>query len=177
MAEPQDYMRHADRVQDILTGRGLLLTAYDPAGRANAMTIGWGSIGSVWGMPMWTVLVRPSRYTYKCIETAGSFAVCVPPADLKKACVVCGSRSGRDLDKLADLGLSVKRGDVLNVPVLTDCPIVYECRVVHANDVDPSRLAEGIGKTFYKDPDYHRVYWGRIEAVHCTADAAARLAT
>ena len=58
-----NYTRHYDLVMNALTSRGLLLGAYDPAGKANLMTIGWGTLGTIWSMPVWTVLVRPSRYT------------------------------------------------------------------------------------------------------------------
>ena len=175
-AQPVDYTRHFDLVMKVLTSRGLLLGGYDAAGKANLMTIGWGSIGSVWGMPMWTVLVRPSRYTYACIEHSGAFSVCVPAAGMKSACAVCGSKSGRDMDKLAACHLTARPGSAAKAPDVLECPIVYQCQVVHSNDVVPPRLAAEIQAGFYKSGDYHRVYSGRIVAVRMDGDAAARLA-
>lgn len=158
-----------------LVSRGLLLGAYDKTGRANAMTIGWGSIGSIWGLPMWIVLVRPSRYTYECIEHSRAFTVCAPGEDLAQACGVCGTKSGRQGDKLAECGLTVGRAAHVAAPVIEQCPMIYECQVVHYNDVVPSALAPEIQHGAYRNGDYHRVYYGKIIAAEATADAARLL--
>ena len=118
----------------------------------------------------------PSRYTYGCIEATRAFSVCVPPASLATACSVCGTQSGRDADKLAVLGLKASPGRAAAAPILEACPIVYECAVVHANDINPGRLDAEIDHSAYASGDYHRLYWGRIEAVHLAKDAARRLA-
>jgi len=110
---------------------GLLLGSYDAAGKANFMTIGWGTLGIVWGLPMWIVLVRPSRYTYECIEQSGCFTVNVPTPAMAEACAICGSRSGRDGDKCKLAGLTIGRASHVGAPIAVDCPIVYECHVVH----------------------------------------------
>jgi flavin reductase (DIM6/NTAB) family NADH-FMN oxidoreductase RutF len=174
MSEPVDeptpdvaerFTRHFDLVMRRLRQPGLLLCAYGERGAPNAMTIGWGSLGWVWGMPVWTVLVRPSRYTHECIEAGRAFSVCVPTQRMTQACAICGSRSGRDGDKLRLAGLAARHGEVLAVPVLEGCAISYECSVVHANDVNPGLLIGMIGRSAYADGDYHRVYWGRIDHV------------
>jgi len=154
---------------------GLLLGSYDGAGRANAMTIGWGSLGSIWSMPMWIVLVRPSRYTYECIEHSGCFTVNVPGPNLDKACAVCGSRSGRDGDKLADAGVTAEKAVSIEAPTLAQCPIVYECTVVHRNDIIPEKLVQELRDGPYANGDYHRVYFGRIVTARAAAAAAAIL--
>ena len=73
------HTEHFPLVMDAMTSRGLLLASYDSSGRANAMTIGWGTIGGVWSMPVFIVLVRHSRYTNACIGQTGCFTVNVPP--------------------------------------------------------------------------------------------------
>ena len=80
--------------------------------------IGWGSLGSIWGVPLWTVLVRPSRHTYACIEHSGCFTVNVPTSALAEACAVCGSKSGRDLDKFAACDLTAERGQAVCGPTV-----------------------------------------------------------
>ncbi len=166
---------HYAAVMKTLTSRGLLLGAYDARGRPNAMTIGWGTLGSIWSMPMWIVMVRPSRYTYACIEHSGCFSVNVPGRDLEAACEVCGTRSGRDGDKLADAGVTAEKGRNVLAPTLAECPIVYECRVVHRNDVLPDQLIQELMDGPYADGDFHRVYFGRILSARAAADAAERL--
>lgn len=169
------YTEHYDAVMKALTGRGLLLGSYDAAGKANLMTIGWGALGSIWGMPMWMVLVRPSRYTYRCIEHTGCFSVCVPTEDMGLACTVCGSKSGRDMDKVTQCGLTARQGSVVMAPDIAQCPIVYQCQVVHSNDVVPARLAGEILDGAYMNADYHRIYFGKILGARFDPDAAKRL--
>lgn len=170
-----DFTAHYPAVMRALTGRGLLLGSYDAAGRANAMTIGWGSIGSLWGIPVWTVLVRPSRYTYRCIEHTGCFTVNVTTDDQAMAAATCGSKSGADVDKFELANLTAERANNVLAPTIAECPIVYECQVVHSNNVQPARLADEILSGAYVNGDYHRVYWGKILGTYATADAAEAL--
>ena len=74
---------------------GAFLIVSDGGQRTNIMTIGWAQIGFIWGKPVMTVLVRPSRYTHGLLEKAGYFTVCVPPeGKLRKELAFCGSKSG-----------------------------------------------------------------------------------
>jgi len=170
-----DYREHFQAVMNVLTDRGLLLASRDVTGRLNPMTIGWGMLGSVWGIPMWQVLVRPSRYTYQCIEHTGDFTVNVPPRSLDGACALCGSHSGRDKDKMAECGLTVAPPGEITSRGIADCAIVYDCRVVHYNDVQPPALAERIAASAYASGDYHRIFWGQILAVRADAKLLAEL--
>ena len=61
---------------------GLLLVSTGTDGKANVMTIGWGTIGCIWSRPVFIVLVRPSRYTYSRLEQVSDFTVNVPPPEL-----------------------------------------------------------------------------------------------
>lgn len=169
------YQEYFAEVMEAMTARGLLLGSYDRKGRANAMAIGWGTLGNVWSMPLWIVLVRPSRYTYECIEHSGAFSVNVPGPELADAVNLCGSRSGRDGDKLAEAGLTAEKGKVASAPTLAECPIVYECNVVHHNDVVPGQLVKEIVEGAYAGGDFHRVYFGRILSARAARSAAKLL--
>ena len=166
---------HHDAVIRALTSHGLLLGSYDAGGRPNAMTIGWGSIGSIWGLPMWIVLVRPSRYTFECIEHNGCFTVNVPTEALSMACATCGSLSGRDAYKFEKAGINPEAARNVLAPIVAECPLIYECQVVHSNDVLPAKLADEILGGAYVDGDFHRVYYARILATRAEPDAAERL--
>lgn len=170
--ERMDYTLHFDKVMDALTARGLLLGSYDPQGKPNVMTIGWGSVGSIWGIPIWVVLVRPSRYTYRCIEHTGCFSVNVPGASLAMACASAGSMSGSDADKFAELNLTAEKAANVLAPVIAECPVYYECQVVHSNDVIPDKLADEILSGAYQDGDFHRVYFGKILGAYAEPGAA-----
>jgi len=170
-----DYRENYEAVIEAMTRHGLLLGSYDADGKPNIMAIGWGSVGSIWGIPLWTVLVRPSRYTYQCIEHTGCFTVNAPPVSLGMAVATCGSKSGRDTDKFAKTGLTAKKAGSVLAPVVAECPIVYECQVVHSNDVLPAKLADEILSGSYIDGDFHRVYWGKILAAYAEPNAAELL--
>ena len=158
-----------------LTDPGLLLVSLDERGKANPMTIGWGTPGVIWGRPMFLVLVRPSRYTYRCIERSGDFTVNVPAAGMEDFVAFCGSASGRDHDKLAEKGMTASPSLKVSSPIIQECIAHYECRVVHKNDVIPDELEGNISNTFYPSGDFHRVYFGEILVVRADEDAVLRL--
>ena len=169
------YTDHYVAVMEALNSHGLLLGSYDAAGKPNLMTIGWGAIGTIWGMPVWIVLVRPSRYTYQCIEHSGGFTVNVPSPAMGLACAACGSTSGRNRDKFAECKLTPERAATVLAPAVAQCPIVYECQVVHRNDVLPERLDGEIISGAYTAGDFHRVYYGKILTVRAEPNAAELL--
>ncbi|MFP4054178.1 MAG: flavin reductase family protein, partial [Phycisphaerae bacterium] len=136
------------------------------------MTIGWATLGSVWGVPSWMVFVRPSRYTFNCIEHSGCFTVNVPTDEWALACAVCGSQSGRDVDKFEETGLTPGRSGSVLAPVVEECPVVYECQVIHSSDVLPNKLTDEILSGSYRDGDFHRVYVGKILRAEAAPDAA-----
>ena len=70
------YTTYLHETLSLLAKPGLLLVAAGADGAPNAMTIGWGTIGVIWRKPIFTVLVRHSRYTYKLLEESDSFTIC-----------------------------------------------------------------------------------------------------
>lgn len=170
-----EYTDFFPQVMDRMTNGGLLVGAYDPAGKPNIMTIGWGFVGSSWGIPLWNILVRPSRHTHEAIEHTGCFTVNVPDDSLSLALATCGSKSGRDHDKFKLCNLTPQRAGNVLAPTVAECPIVYECQVVHSNDIEPAKLSQEILTGAYVDGDYHRIYYGKILAAYAAPDAAERL--
>ncbi len=148
-----------------LVDPGALLVTAGRAGPPNAMVIGWGVIGTIWSKPIFTVMVRPSRYSYTLLEENRAFTVGVPASEQRSVVDFCGSRSGRDVDKFRHLGLTPLPSLHVAVPGIEGCPVIYECRVVHCNDVVPAELAPEIRRDFYGSGDFHRVYYGEILAV------------
>jgi flavin reductase (DIM6/NTAB) family NADH-FMN oxidoreductase RutF len=158
-----------------LADPGCLLVSQGTDGKPNAMAIGWGTIGVVWGRPVFVVLVRPSRYTWKLLEENGDFTVNVPTPDLKKAVMLCGTKSGRDLDKFAATGLKPVPSQSVNAPTIEQCAIAYECRTIHKNNVIPAALAEEVVQDCYPKGDFHTLYYGQILGVLADEDARERL--
>ena len=165
---PETWLEHpglARETYERMANEGILLAALNATGTLNPMTIGWGVFGWVWGLPVFTVLVRPSRHTYSCIEATGEFTVNVQRGDRKDIPCLCGTVSGRDRDKMAELGLTVLPSRCIACPGIAECSIVFECKVIHRNDVLPPQLTDDIRNLYYPKGDFHRVYFGRIMAV------------
>jgi flavin reductase (DIM6/NTAB) family NADH-FMN oxidoreductase RutF len=173
--QPMDVFDHYAAVMKAMRGEGLLLGSYDEAGKANFMTIGWGTLGYIWRMPIWAVLVRPSRYTYECIEHSKAFTVCVPTPAMTNAVGICGSQSGRDHDKVALAGLTAEASPLVAAPTEAQCPIVYHCKVVEHNDLLAETMDPEIQSLLYAAGDYHRVYFGEVLGADAAPDVTAML--
>ena len=169
------YSDHFTQVLQRMYQDGLLLVTADAAQKPNVMTIGWGAIGSIWGRPVFIVLVRPSRYTYSRLEQTGEFTVNVPPPELTAAVSLCGTVSGRDADKFKEAGLTPVPGRQVRPPIIAECVVHYECRTLHKNDVAPDAMAQAVLDDAYPAGDFHRLYFGEIVAAYADEDAAQRL--
>ncbi|MHB1294055.1 MAG: flavin reductase family protein [Anaerolineae bacterium] len=145
-----------------LQSPGLLLASTKRSGESNVMTISWGQVGIIWNKPIFTVLVRPSRYTYEFIEDSGVFTLGVPTEEMRRWVAVCGARSGREMDKFAAYGIGATPGIQVPAVTLDPCPLVFECRVVHTNDLIPANLDHAIEADNYGGSNYHRLYFGEI---------------
>lgn len=156
-----------EKLMGSLAGNGAFLVVAGGRGAANVMTIGWAQLGVVWGLPVMTVLVRPSRFTRGLMEKAEYFSVCVPPAGkMAEELAFCGSKSGRDLDKAAECGLVLAGGERPGVSYIAGSELVYECAKLERTRVSPETLAAGVKNKYYPDGDYHDVYFGGIMSVH-----------
>jgi flavin reductase (DIM6/NTAB) family NADH-FMN oxidoreductase RutF len=165
------YTRYLPETLALLEDPGLLLVTQGRDGRPNAMTIGWGTVGVIWGKPIFCVLVRPSRYSYRLLEEGQAFTVCVPSEAQYDAVDFCGTRSGRECDKFRECGLQVLPSLRVAVPGIAGCPVIYECRVVHRSDVVPEHLVQEVRDSAYPKGDFHRVYFGEILVVRALPNA------
>ncbi|MEA3500301.1 MAG: flavin reductase family protein [Candidatus Marinimicrobia bacterium] len=142
---------------------GLLLMS---GKNGNPMAIGWGTVGVIWHKSIFTILVRPSRYSFKLIEELPEFTVNVPTPELKKKVAYCGVKSGRDFDKIKECNFHIQKSNHISVPYIKECPIHYECKIVNKNDIINSELNDKIINRYYKTGDYHSVYFGEILGVY-----------
>ena len=144
----------------------LLTTACD--GKVNTMTIGWAHIGIEWGKPIFIAYVRESRYTKEMLEKNGEFTVNIPLSGCdSKILGFCGSKSGRDLDKIAELGLTLVQSENVSVPGIKELPLTLECKVIYKQEQDLSAIPQQIIERFYPDDasgkkDGHTAYFGQI---------------
>ena len=152
-----------------LAGNGAFLNVRTPAGIVNPMTIGWGQVGIVWGVPVFTAYVRKSRYTYECLQTAESFTVSVPRlGELADELTLCGTKSGRDLDKAQTCGFSLIPGQDVDTPIIGECGLHYECRILARCQLEESDIASDSVHRFYKTVDLHQIVLGEILSAYVT---------
>ena len=135
--------------------------------KTNVMTIGWALMGVIWRRPVMMVAVRTSRYTYKLIQEAESFTVSIPSGDMKKEINICGSKSGRDMDKFKECGFSTTKPQKIATPVLKIPGSHFECRIIYKTPTDPNSLAPDL-ENLYPAKDYHTLYFGEILASYQT---------
>ena len=156
--------------------KGILLTS-EAEDCVNAMTIGWGTLGIEWGTPIFTAYVRTSRFTYELIERTGEFTICAPYGELSntatKAIGLCGSKSGRDLDKLAKAGVHLVEADIVRPPAIKEFPLTLECRVVFSQlqpikDINSKFSKFYVPNTAHSEP--HVAYYGEILKAYLIED-------
>lgn len=148
---------------DKLAGEGILLVAGNPP---NLMTIGWGTIGHIWNKPVMTVMVRPVRHTFSLMESAGDFTVCLLPDAYSRELNLCGTRSGRDINKLEACNLNTEMCYKADSFFISESIIHFECRTIHRHYLDPAALDPAIDKKYYPGKDYHMVYYGEILGIY-----------
>lgn len=157
-----NFTEHLESGMEVLRTRGAFLTVKS-GDKINTMTIGWGSVGYNWNRPIFTVLVRKSRYTYDLIESSDNFTVSIPlSGSLKSALAVCGSKSGRDIDKFKECNLTLEKSKKVETPIIAECELHYECKIVYKQEMNPEFLSKDIVESAYKTGDYHTVYYGEI---------------
>lgn len=155
------YDENFPKLCEALEGSGAFLVV-ESGGKVNAMTIGWAQAGVIWGQPIMTVLVRPSRHTHSMLEGAKGFTVCVPRrGELKKELAFCGAMSGREHDKIKVCNFTVKSGPS-GLKYIDGCAQVYFCEAYGRTEMKGGTVAGPALKKYYQDGDLHTVYFGRI---------------
>ena len=169
---PMDYL---PEFVSNMADTGLLVVSLDGRGRPNVMTASWGAIGVFWSKPMFLAPIRKSRYTWGCIKRTGDFTLNVLPRKLADLAEFCGTVSGRNHDKFAEAKLTAAPSLKVKSPIIEECVLNYECKVVHANAVVTQALIKDIANTHYRDHDYHTYFFGEIVAVRAEDNLRRRL--
>jgi flavin reductase (DIM6/NTAB) family NADH-FMN oxidoreductase RutF len=130
----------------------------------NAMTVGWGSFGVMWGTPIVQVVVRPTRYTYEFMERYDMFTVCGFPLKYEEALRILGTKSGRDGNKIAEAGLTPIQSTKVAAPSYAEAELVLECRKIYWDDMKNTHFLKAQIEEKYPRKDYHRIYYGEVLA-------------
>ena len=131
--------------------------------RFNTMTVSWGGGGELWNKDVAFLFVRPQRYTYQFIENNDYFTLSFFGVEYKNELGICGSKSGRDIDKMAEPGF---------LPVDFENAVGYEQAKVNVvlkklayQDMKPDGFIDESIMNNYANNDFHRVYVGEIVKV------------
>lgn len=136
-----------------------LLSAGDASG-FNPMTVSWGNMGVMWNKNIVAVYVRPQRYTKEFIDHADRFTLSFFDEAYRPALNLCGSKSGRDLDKTAAAGLTpVFENETVH---FAEAKLVIECKKIYTDVIRPEGFLAPYIAGCYPKEDYHAVYMGEI---------------
>ncbi len=155
----------SDNVFAEIGSRWMLLTAYDPQkNRVNAMTASWGGMGILWNRPVLFAFVRPQRYTYGLMNDADTCSACFLEDGNRTALQICGTKSGRDTDKIAESGLTPQEFD--GVWGFAEAVRVMKLRKLFVTDMEKQHFIDPDLLKNYPTDDFHRIYVYEIEAVY-----------
>ena len=143
----------------------LLTAGRNEPGKFNTMTVAWGSFGVMWGKPFAQVVVRPQRYTREFMDDGDSFTLCAFTEEHRDALTLCGSTSGRDLDKVGQAGLTPVASTKVSPPGFAEARLIIECRKIYRDRFDPEHFLSSEIDEGYEQGDYHYVYFGEILAI------------
>lgn len=139
-----------------------LLAAGDKE-KSNAMTIGWGGIGTLWGRTALTVYVAEKRYTKEFMDKSQYFTVMVFDVKDSKVLNYMGMKSGRDGDKAQALGLHTAY-TANGTPYYTEATMVIECKIMYAAPFDPQYFKSDAPQKMYANfpAGIHSMYIGEV---------------
>lgn len=129
----------------------------------NTMTASWGSVGIMWNKPVAFTFIRPQRYTYEFIEDNEYYTVSVYEEEYRKALSLCGTKSGRDIDKAKETGFTPVFDE--KAPYFEQARLVLVCRKMYAQDLNEDSIIDESIKGNYNGDDYHRMYVSEIVKV------------
>lgn len=141
--------------------------------RVDSMAISYGTLGSEWEKKIFTVFIRNGRFTHEQLEKNPEFTVNIPLGDYNKKNIgVCGSKSGRSIDKAVELGLNLVDSEIVSVPGIAELPLTLECRVIYRQLQDKNAIPEEILQKEYPQDvnsshpfanrDFHEMFYGEI---------------
>ena len=174
MKEIINVNEYAQLITEALS-KGILLNTNGD--KFNSMVIGWGALGRVWNLPAYTVYVRENRYTKAQLDKTGEFTISIPlDGPIPEIAKICGSQSGRDIDKAEAASLTLEEPEVINTPGIKEYPLTLECKILYSQEQDLALIPEDIREKMYPQDvdgtypmanrDAHTAYIGQIVAAY-----------
>jgi len=157
-----DNLNNFSNVFNEIGKRWMLITA-EKDGKVNTMTASWGGMGILWEMPVAYVFVRPQRYTQEFLAVADRFTASFYSEEHRRALNLCGIKSGRDLDKIAEAGLKTIR-DERGFVYFEQSEDVLCLKKLYVQQLDKSCAAnKELFEKHYPIDDFHYMYIAEVE--------------
>lgn len=156
-----------DNVFKAIGSDWMLITAGTPD-HWNTMTASWGGMGILWGKNVIFCVIRPGRYTFEFMEKHDAFSLSFFDASWKKALNLCGTESGRDIDKASATGLIPIAGNHGTV-AFEQARLILECKKLYWHDLNPDHFLNTELMNHYPIRDFHRMYVAEILECRRTA--------
>lgn len=131
-----------------------LVTSISVDGRPNIITLGEIFNISIASPVIVGIAIHKDRYSHELISATREYVVNLPTAGMVETVDLCGSVSGRDVDKFARFGLTPVEADEVSPPLLAECPVNIECHVIGIQEIGD-----------------HDLFLGRAVAVHIAEEA------
>ena len=148
-------------VFSMVNDQWMLITAGTPE-HCNTMTASWGGLGVLWNKCVATCYIRPQRYTKEFVDREEYFTLAFFGEEYRKALSLCGSKSGREVDKVAECGFTVAAG-AGNAPYFEQAELVLVCRKLFRQAMDENCfLDKSLIEKNYPNGDFHTTYVGEI---------------
>ena len=144
--------------------KGMLVTATKDDGTYNTMTASWGGLGVLWGKNVCTLYIRPQRYTFEFAEEGDLLTLSFFEDKYADVLKLCGTKSGRDIDKVKATGLTECRSNESGV-FFAEAKHVILARKLYADDLRTECFIDRAPLSFYEKNDFHRMYICEIEKI------------
>ena len=145
-----------------LIGDKWMLVTAGTAERCNTMTASWGGLGVIWGAPAATCYIRPQRYTKEFLDREEYFTLSFLGEEYRRELTLCGTKSGREIDKIRECNFTVETAGSCNAPYIGQAELVLVCRKRFVQPMDPANIPEECRERWYPQKDYHTQYIGEI---------------
>lgn len=148
-------------IVQVMANDWMLITAGTQE-KFNTMTASWGALGHLWNKPVAFCFVRPQRYTFEFTEAQDYFTLCFFDEQYREALQICGTLSGRDVNKVEKAGLTPRILESGNV-AFEEARLIIECRKIYADFFGVEKFTAGeIPSRIYPTNDFHKMYIGEI---------------
>jgi len=128
--------------RQLLYPRQVILATSQSGGKSNIITLAWHCPLSS-KPPLVGISVGKTRFSHSLISDGRDFVISIPTEGMTDKVLLIGDKSGKDVDKFSETGLTAVKGDVVKAPIIKECPINIECKLVAELDVGDHTLFVG----------------------------------